>query len=120
MPITVNWNDRKKELIKSQFQDPWTLEEFIEARKTWYRMIKAVDYRVPLLLDLRASHDAPMGALRHFSALHRTPHQRQGHIYILGLSASFERLSSHLFRGVVDPGKSVRLVESIDSIVRPE
>ena len=33
MPITVNWNDRSKVFIESHFQDPWSLEDFIEARK---------------------------------------------------------------------------------------
>lgn len=119
MPIRVNWNGREKVYIDCHFQDPWTLEDFIEARKTWYRLIKSVDYRVPILLDFRASQETPMGALRQFSAIHRAPHPRQGHIYIMGLTATFERLSSHLFDGVVDPDKSVRLVESIDCVISP-
>jgi len=120
MPITVNWNDRSKAFIESRFQDPWSLEDFIEARKAWYRMIKSVDHRVPILLDLRDSHETPKGALRQFSAIHRSPHPHQGHIYILGLNPTYERLSSHLFAGVMDPDKSVRLVDSIDCIVSPE
>jgi len=120
MPITVNWNDQSKAFIESRFQDPWSLEDFIEARKAWYRMIKSVDHRVPILLDLRDSHETPKGALRQFSAIHRSPHPHQGHIYILGLNPTYERLSSHLFAGVMDPDKSVRLVDSIDCIVSPE
>ena len=119
MPISVNWNDRSKVFIESHFQDPWSLEELIEVRKTWYRMIKSVDYRVPILLDLRGSHQTPSGALRQFSAIHRTPHARQGHIYIMGLNSTYERLSSLLFDGVMDPDKSVRLVDSIDRIISP-
>lgn len=120
MPIAVSWNDRSKVLIESSFHDPWTLEDFIEARKAWYRMIKSVDHRVPILLDLRDSHKTPEGALRQFCAIHRTPHPRQGHIYIMGLNSTYERLSSYLFAGVVDPDKSVRLVESIDCVISPE
>jgi hypothetical protein len=120
MPITVNWNDQSKLFIQSRFQDPWSLEDFIEARKAWYRMIKSVDYPVPILLDLRESQETPEGALRQFSAIHRTPHPRQGHIYILGLNSTYEKLSSHLFDGAVDPDKSVRLVDSTDCIISPE
>ena len=83
-------------------------------------MIKSVEYRVPILLDLRESLKTPEGTLRQFSAIHRTPHPRQGHIYIMGLNSSYERLSSYLFDGVVDPDKSVRLVDSIDCIISPE
>lgn len=120
MPITVKWNDSSQAFIESRFQDPWTLEQFIEARKAWHRMIKSVDYLVPVLLDLRESHRAPKGALRHFSAIHRSPHPRQGHIYILGLNATYEKLSRHLFDGVVDPGKSVLLVDSTERIFSRE
>lgn len=116
MPITVKWNDSSKAFIESHFQDPWTLEQFIEARKAWYRMIKSVDYSVPILLDLRESHTAPKGALRQFSAIHRSPHPRQGHIYIMGMNAIYEKLSRHLLEGVADPGKSVILVDSIEQI----
>ena len=119
MPITVKWNDRSKVYIESCFQDPWSLEDFIEARKTWHRMIKSVDYRVPILLDMRETQDTPEGTLRYFSAIHRTPHPRQGHVYIMGLNPTYERLAEHLFCGVVDPDKSVRLVDSVDSIVSP-
>lgn len=120
MPITAKWNDSSKVFLESRFQDPWTLEQFIEARKAWYRMIKSVDYRVPILLDLRESHTAPKGSLRQFSAIHRSPHPRQGHIYVLGLNAPLEKLSKHLFDGVVDPGKSVILVDTIERIFDPE
>ncbi|MCY4064684.1 MAG: hypothetical protein OXG53_20150 [Chloroflexi bacterium] len=120
MPISVKWNDRSKALIESQFQDPWTLEQFIDARKAWYRMIKSVDHSVPILLDLRESQTAPNGMLRQFSAIHRSPHPRQGHIYILGWNAIYQKLSQHLFDGVVDPGKSVILVDSIERIFNPE
>jgi hypothetical protein len=119
MPIRVNWNSRAKIFIDCHFQDPWTLDDFIEARKIWYRLIKSVDYRVPIVLDFCASQETPVGALRHFSAIHRTPHPRQGHIYIMGLSPSFEKLSAHLFNGVVNPDKSVRVVDSIDCLLSP-
>lgn len=120
MPISVKWNDSSKELINSHFQDPWSLEQFIEARKAWYRMIKSVDYAVPILLDLRESHTAPKGALRQFSAIHRSPHPRQGHLFILGMNAIYQKMSRHLFDGVVDPGKSVILVDSIERVSNPD
>ena len=49
MAITVKWNDKSKTLLETHFEDPWTLEEFLEARKKWHRMIKGVDYSVPIL-----------------------------------------------------------------------
>jgi len=117
MSITVKWNDKSKTFIETVFSDPYTLEEFIEARKKWHRMIKGVDYVVPILLDMRNTFDPPDGIMRQFIAIHRTPHPRQGHIYIIGMNPIYEKLSKHLFDGVVDQTKTVKLVDSIEEIV---
>lgn len=119
MPITVNWNASTRDYIESRFQDPWTIDEFLEARKAWHRMIKSVDHHVPIMLDLSESVEAPPGVLRHFCAIHRTPHPRQGHVYIAGLNPLYERLAPHLFDGVIDPNKSLRLVDSTRDILAP-
>ena len=87
MAIRVSWKDTNKSCILTRFYDPWTLQDFLEARKAWYRMIKTVDHKVPILLDLRESVNPPSGILRQFSAIHRTPHPRQGHIFILGINS---------------------------------
>ena len=120
MPITVKWNSRSKVFIETCFEDPWSLEEFIEARKAWYRMIKSVEYRVPILLDLRASREAPPGMLRHFGALNRAPHPRQGHVYILGHNSIYYKLRACFLDGAPDPDQSARFVDSIDCIISPE
>ena len=116
MAITVKWNDKSKTLVQTSFEDPYSLDDFIEARKKWHRMIKGVDYRVPILLDMRKTYDPPEGMMRQFIAIHRTPHPRQGHIYVLGLNPIYERLSKHLFDGVVDQSKTVKLISSIDEV----
>ena len=120
LPVSAEWNDRSKSLIESRFQDDWSLEEFIEARKRWHRMIKSVDYRVPILLDFSESHEAPAGALRYLCAIHRTPHPRQGHIYITGLTPPYEKFAPFLLDGAADPAKAARLVDSIDEAVIPQ
>ena len=33
MGITVKWNDKSKTVVETKFEDPWTLDEFLEARK---------------------------------------------------------------------------------------
>jgi len=117
MAITVKWNNKSKTLIETVFADPYTLEEFIEARKKWHRMIKGVERVVPILLDMRDSFDPPDGIMRQFIAIHRTPHPRQGHIYLIGMNPTYEKLSKHLFDGVVDQTKSVKLIESVDEVI---
>lgn len=117
MAIKVNWHDKNKTLIETVFEDDYTLDEFLSARKKWHRMIKSVDYIVPIVLDMRRTFSPPDGIMRQFIAIHRTPHPRQGHIYIIGLNSPYQKLSKHLFDGVVDPSKSVELIESLDEVI---
>ncbi len=118
MAISVKWYDKDKTIIVTKLEDPWTLDDFIEARKKWHRMIKNVSYYVPIILDLSATFDPPAGVLRQFIAIHRTPHPRQGHVFVFGLNPSYEKLSQHLFDGAVDESKQVRLVDSLDEAIR--
>ena len=119
MPITVNWNNTLKTYIANCFRDPWTLEDLLNARRAWYRMIKSVDHRVPILLDLSESMEIPKGSLRQLTAIHRTPHPRQGHIYIMGMNGNYQVLYPHFSIGVMDADKSFRLIDSPECIVSP-
>jgi len=116
MTIKVQWNDKNKGFIETCFEDPWTLEEFIEARKRWHRLIKSVNYSVPILLDMQNTYDPPEGIMRQFIAIHRTPHPRQGHIYILGMNPTYQKLEKHLFAGVAEQSKTVIVIDSVDEI----
>lgn len=116
MPITVDWNDRAKTFIECRFQDPWTLEQFIEARKSWHRMIKSSDHRVAILLDMRETFEVPAGSLRYFAAIHRTPHPRQGPLYVLGLNQTYKTLAPYIFCGQDGSDNSVRLVDSVENL----
>ena len=117
MAIAVSWDGQGKAWIEIRVSDPWTIDELLSARMTCYKLIHSVDYRVPLLMDFRESTGAPPGILRHFVALHRTPHPRQGHIYILGRNPALERLGKHIVEAVIDPERSMIFVDSKDEIV---
>lgn len=117
MPITADWVDESKTLIQCRFQDPWTIEQLIEARRSWHRMIKSVDSQVSIVLDMSESHRVPDGALRHLAAIHRTPHPRQGPLYVLGLNPEYEKLSPFVFCREDSDEKPVQLVDSIASIL---
>lgn len=114
MAITVRWKDRERTCIETRFDDPWTLDDFIEARKQWHRMIKSVNYFVPIFLDMSQTFHPPKGILRHFSAIHRTPHPRQGHILMYGVNPEYLKLRDQIIDGVVDPEKAVKFVDSAE------
>ena len=117
MPINVDWNNKSKTLIQSRFADPWTVDQLIEARKAWHRMIKSMDRDIPIALDLSDTYTVPKGALRHLAALQRTPHSRQDTLYVCGLNPEYEKIAPFVFCCEDSGAKRVVLVDSIDSIL---
>lgn len=115
MSISVEWNDRSRTVIICRFQDPWSIEDLLDARKAWHRMIKSVDWRIPIVLDLRQSHAPPPGTLRHFSAMRRAHHPRQAELYVIGLNAAYQRLASIIFSEEDCAGAPVHLAESFQA-----
>ena len=116
MPITVSWNDKSKQYIDCRFEDPWSIEHLIEARKSWHRMIKSVKREIPILLDLNDTHQVPEGALHNLTAIHRTPHPRQGALYIVGLNPEYEKLAPFVFPTDGRADVDVCFVESRDEL----
>lgn len=114
MSISVRWYNKNKRHIYTQLEDPWSLEQWLEARKSWYRMIKSVSHRVAIILDLSGSYEAPTGILHHFIAIHRTAHPRQGSIIVVGFNPIYLKLGQHLFDGAVDPNQPVKRVSSLE------
>lgn len=114
MPIVTRWYSPDKIRIYTKLEDPWTLEEFIDSRKKWYRLIKSVDYIVPILIDFSSTFDTPDGILHHFLAIHRTPHPRQGPIVVFGINPRYKKLSIHLFASSPYPMRPIKVVSSLD------
>ena len=110
MPITVEWNDKSQALIECRFSDPWSIAQFIQTRRSCHRMLKSADRPIPILLDLRQTHSVPAGALRHFGAMQRTAHPRQGQLIVLGLNADYRKLASFAFNG------QTLVVDSLEAI----
>ncbi len=116
MPISVDWNDKSKARIECRFQDPWSIEQFLDARKAWHRMIKSVDGQAPILLDLSNSFAVPKGALRHFLAMRRAHHPRQAGFFVLGLNPAYQKLAPFAFNADDTAGPPVRLVDSYEAV----
>ena len=118
MSIVVNWQSKNKQVIVARFEDPWTIDELLEARQKWYRMIRNVLYCVPIILDLSQTYDPPPGVLRQFIAMNRMPHPRQSWMVVFGLNPTYIKLSKHLFDGVVSPEKEIKIVNSLEDALR--
>ena len=76
-------------------------------------MIKSMDSRVPIVLDLSESYTVPNGALRHLAAIHRTPHPRQGPLYVTGLNPEYKKLSPFVFCCETVGERTVHLVDCL-------
>ena len=55
VPITTQWDDLEKTIIRNDFNEEWSWGEFIEAMETSAQWIKDVDYEVIIINNIRDS-----------------------------------------------------------------
>jgi hypothetical protein len=70
MPIDVFWDDEAKTILRANFSEPWSWEEFHAAIQYGWRMSEAVEQRVIKLNDMRSCTLLPPGdILAHIGAV---------------------------------------------------
>jgi len=69
MPITVEWDDDAKTIIRWNYSGPWTISEFHRLRYQEQRLRAEVDHRIDCLIDVRAIHMLPKSVSSLFKTL---------------------------------------------------
>lgn len=104
MPISVTWFDDDRTTLHYTFDGDWTWEEFYEADKTAYTMLKTIASRNgDLIVDLTHSTGIPSGMLSHVRSLFGRERDGWGNTAVIGPSRFYmsmfdmlRRLSPHL------------------------
>jgi hypothetical protein len=100
MPITTDWDNPEKTIIRYHYGGKWNLTEFYAAFETAHKMIDTVNHQVHLIIDVRNSNILPNGVLSQGrTAANRAKHPNQGIIVIVGASG--------LIRGMFDVFKKL-------------
>ncbi len=86
MAITVTWDNESKTIIRYVYEGHWTITDFNLAYAESRTLLDEVDHTVHFIVDIRASHLLPNGALSRGRTIANSPHVNEGRTAIVGAS----------------------------------
>ena len=112
MGIAVCWDDDEKTIIRWDFDEKWTWNDFHEAFRISMEMGENLTYRVDVIPNATKSPHMPIGALSEFKRLDNQLPSIVKLIVVAGTSA-FTRSMIELF-GKIYRAQSWRTASSLD------
>lgn len=74
MGITVNWDNPAKTILRYDFDERWSWEEFFVAKKQAYTMIGTVSHKVGVIMNAPPNVTMPPNMLTHSLSALRNKH----------------------------------------------
>lgn len=112
MSISVCWDDEAKTIIRWDFSEKWTWDEFHEAFRISMDMGKGITYRLDVIPNATLSPNMPVGALSEFKRLDTQLPDTVALIVVAG-SSPFTRSMIELF-GKIYRIESWRTAKTVD------
>ncbi|MBC6937874.1 MAG: hypothetical protein DWB42_18890 [Chloroflexi bacterium] len=94
MPVTVEWDNAEKTIIRMAMVGHWTWDEAYAAFADGDQMLDGVNHRVGVIIDLRESKGVPPAALANARKMSEKQHPRAGMTVFVGANAFFLSLWS--------------------------
>ncbi|SRR5258706_6926935 len=114
MPITVQWDDDEKRVVRYTFDGKWTWDEYHSAIANAFDLVKDLPYIVNMLLDFSASNLFPSNALSHFAGSMKTPPRDYDAVVVVTRSRFVETIASVISRLSGRIGKKIIVVKTLD------
>ncbi len=110
MGIRVQWDDPSKRMIRFDFDEQWTWEDFFRAKKESYNLIDSVGRKVAVIMVAPQTMNLPPNMLTHGLSALRSKHINT-HVVIFVITTSFLRAM------ITTMTKVSRLAQSSTSVV---
>jgi hypothetical protein len=110
MGIRVQWDDLSKRMIRFDFDEQWTWEDFFVAKKESYNLIDSVGRKVAVIMVAPHNMSLPPNMLTHGLSALRNKHANT-HVVIFVMTNSFLRAM------ITTMTKVSRLAQSSTSVV---
>ncbi len=101
MPISVEWDNEAKTIIRITYLGRWTWEENRQARQQTLEMVDRVDHIVHTIHDMRQSHGFPTDVITQVRKRLQKKHPRVGLIVVVG-NKSFVHVLYDVFATIYD------------------
>ena len=89
MPVTVEWDNEEKTVVRMRLDGNWTWDEVYPASQEGYAMLESVSYVVDLIMDMRQSRGIPNSSIFHARNTIGKRHPRTGLTVFVGANTLF-------------------------------
>ncbi|MBZ0280208.1 MAG: hypothetical protein K8L97_05675 [Anaerolineae bacterium] len=92
MPVTVEWDNAEKTIVRMRMIGKWTWDEAYNAQKEGDALINSVTYPVCAIIDLRESGGVPLSAMSNARSMSAKQNSRVKMTVFLGANTLFVSL----------------------------
>jgi hypothetical protein len=115
MPITIQWDDDTKRVIRFDYIGRWNWNEYHASISEAHQMTKDMPYTVNMILDFSNGTVLPTNALSHFGASMKAPPGTFDLAVIVTESRFIEAVVSLFCRVYPRWGKKFEVVETLEA-----
>ncbi len=114
MSIDGSWDNDEKPIIRYDYGQGWTWDEFKQATATSDEMVSSVTHTVDFITDFSSGSAPPMGALGKFKSAQENSPENVGAIVIVGGSMFVNTLVSTFSRIYRAMGEQLMVASTVD------
>lgn len=92
MPVTIEWDNPNKTIMKMSFVGHWTWTEVYLALPQGDKLLEEIDYSISVIIDWSRSLGIPPSALTHAGTLARKQNPKVNMTVFVGASTFFTTL----------------------------
>lgn len=98
MPVTVEWDNDEKTVIRYTFTDKWDWGDFWDSARESTRLSQTVTHTVDVIGDLTGTHIIPARGLQHLRTVTRIRPANRGVVYFYGANRFVYQMIDSMLR----------------------
>ncbi len=118
MPITINWLDADKTIIRYEFEGHWTWTDLHDAIKQVNSMLESVVHPVYVIIDVSKGSVVPSGAISQMRMGNMNPASNWAGGVFVGMSTFLRTLISTFGRVYPKMGERYIVANSMDEALQ--
>lgn len=114
MNIHVEWDNDEKTIMRYDFGENWTWDDFRNANDISDRMFAEVEHTVDLIANLEGATAPPLGALSHLKYAKQAMPENGGAVFVVGgglMISTLVSAFSRVFKAIIT---DVTMADSMD------
>lgn len=121
MSIVVHWDDEEQSIIRWEFGEKWSWDDFYAAFDQSLQMAQTVDHRIDVIPDLTRSTWVPPNALTNFNRIQRQMPSNT-HLIVITGGSRFDNTLITTFKAIyrINTWRTASTLDEARNIIQQE